>query len=364
VKHTPERHRPRDHRTKDLSSSILLKREKAEPDAEPLPPSTGTLIPAFDSAGRLTAADLRQRMTEACSAWLHRSPSENTRSNYARDLQQFLAFVRIDPAKPERLSEVRPHHVASWRDALRGQGLSNSSIRRKMTALRSLFSYLKVYGYMGANPAHSDFVEAPAVPRDGRTVGLTPTECRRLIDAPELTTPVGIRDRAILGLLAFSACRVGEIASLSVGSYMATGGYKVIEVYGKGGKERRVPLHPEAIARLEEWLDWAAIRGDEKGSLFRATVTARGRGLDGFRATRLSKRAIQAIVKKYASAIGLDPAVTVHSFRVTALTTAREQGVDIIDLQDFAGHADPRTTLSYIRNRDRLSKSPAYVLRY
>jgi integrase/recombinase XerD len=56
--------------------------------------------------------------------------------------------------------------------------------------------------------------------------------------------------------------------------------------------------------------------------------------------------------------------VTVHSFRVTALTTAREQGSDIIDLQDFAGHADPRTTLTYIRNRDRLSKSPAYVLRY
>jgi len=56
--------------------------------------------------------------------------------------------------------------------------------------------------------------------------------------------------------------------------------------------------------------------------------------------------------------------VTVHSLRVTALTTARERGSDIIDLQDFAGHADPRTTLTYIRSRDRLSKSPAYVLKY
>ena len=62
--------------------------------------------------------------------------------------------------------------------------------------------------------------------------------------------------------------------------------------------------------------------------------------------------------------LGLDPAVTVHSLRVTALTTARERGSDIIDLQDFAGHADPRTTLTYIRSRDRLSKSPAYVLNY
>src|SRR5262249_46237123 len=62
--------------------------------------------------------------------------------------------------------------------------------------------------------------------------------------------------------------------------------------------------------------------------------------------------------------LGLDPSVTVHSFRVTALTVARERGADIVGLQDFAGHADPRTTLTYIRNRDRLSDSPAYLLKY
>jgi len=76
------------------------------------------------------------------------------------------------------------------------------------------------------------------------------------------------------------------------------------------------------------------------------------------------KRAIQALVKRYTRGLGLDPAVTVHSLRVTALTTGRERGADIIDLPDFAGHADPRTTLTYIRSRDRLSKSPAYTLRY
>jgi integrase/recombinase XerD len=64
------------------------------------------------------------------------------------------------------------------------------------------------------------------------------------------------------------------------------------------------------------------------------------------------------------TALGLGPNVTVHSLRVTALTTVRERGSDIIDLQDFAGHADPRTTLTYIRTRDRLSKSPACVLKY
>jgi len=135
-------------------------------------------------------------------------------------------------------------------------------------------------------------------------------------------------------------------------------------VYGKGGKERRIPLHPEAVDRLEAWLDVGGLRDDPKGPLFRAAASARGAGQDGFRTTPLTRRAIQFMVKRYALQLGLDPDITVHSFRVTALTTAREQGVDIIDLQDFAGHADPRTTLTYIRSRDRLAKSPAYVLRY
>src|SRR5207237_1945252 len=128
--------------------------------------------------------------------------------------------------------------------------------------------------------------------------------------------------------------------------------------------ERRTVLHPEAFERLDAWLDAVSIREAGPAALFRPAVTARGRGFDGFRPQPLTRRAVQYLVARYVRALGLDQNVTVHSFRVTALTTARERGSDIIDLQDFAGHADPRTTLTYIRNRDRLSRSPAYVLRY
>ena len=93
-------------------------------------------------------------------------------------------------------------------------------------------------------------------------------------------------------------------------------------------------------------------------------MTARGRGFDGFKDKPLTRRGVQYLVARYVRRLKLDPNVTVHSFRVTALTTARERGADIVDLQDFAGHADPRTTLGYIRNRDRLHRSPAYVLKY
>lgn len=328
------------------------------------PASSTDLIPAFDASRQLTVGRFRGRFVEARDAWLLRSPSRNTRENYARDLGQFLEFCGIGPERLEALATVRPAQVAAWRDALRERGLANSSILRKMTVLRSLFSYLQTYGYTGANPAHSDFVEAPAVPRDGKTVGLSPDDCRRLLDAPDLATPAGIRDRAILGILAYSACRVGEVARLKVADYKSSGGHKLLEIFGKGGKERRTPLHAEAVERIEAWLDAAGIRENADGPMFRATRTARGCGRDGFHAEPLTRRAIQMLIKRYVRALRLDPAVTVHSLRVTALTTARERGADIIDLQDFAGHADPRTTLTYIRSRDRLSKSPAYVLKY
>jgi integrase/recombinase XerD len=315
--------------------------------------STPTIDPLLDVEFR-----------KAFDAWAYKSPSADTRTNYKRDIFQFLEFHGYPAYDAGKLIAAKPEHVAMWRDHLLTQGLTNSSVRRKMSALRSLLSYLQLCGLIHVNPAHPDLVDTPAAPRDGKTVGLTPENCRRLLEAPPEATPAGIRDRAIFAVLAYTGCRVGELTRLKVGSYKTTGVHKILEVHGKGGKERRVPLHPEAAERLEAWLDAAAIRNDLPGPLFRPARTARGSGHDGFYPTSLTRRAVQSLVKEYVRRLKLDPNVTVHSLRVTALTTAREQGSDIIDLQDFAGHADPRTTLTYIRNRDRLSKSPAYVLRY
>src|SRR5207244_7292702 len=104
-------------------------------------------------------------------------------------VRQFLAHAGIPSDRPDLLPKIRPHQVAAWRDHSKSQGLTNSSIRRKMTVLRSLFSYLQTYGYLGTNPAHSDFVDAPAAARDGKTVALSPDDCRRLLDAPRLAAP-------------------------------------------------------------------------------------------------------------------------------------------------------------------------------
>ena len=338
--------------------------EDEKPINNPLEALTSeTLSPAFDGA-EYAPDELRSALVDAIQAWLLRTPSIETRKSYDRDLKEFMRFCRIDAQQVESLALVRPEHVAKWREQLQSRNLANSTIRRKLTVVRSLFTYLQVYGYTGANPAHGKFVKAPAVPRDGKTVALSPKDCRRMLDAPDPRHPLGFRDRAIFAVLAYSGCRVGELCRLKSSDFKVDGEHRILSLLGKGGKERNVPLHVEAVERLKAWIAAANLDEDRDGPLFRPVLTARGQGNDGFKRRKLTVRGVEYLVRRYAESLGLDPAVTVHSFRVTALTTARERGADVVDLQDFAGHADPRTTLTYVRNRDRLSKSPAYVLKY
>jgi integrase/recombinase XerD len=248
----------------------------------------------------------------------------------------------------------------------------DSAIKRE-TAKRpvvNLLCHLFLYGNAGANLAHSDFVSAPSVPRDGKMVALAPFDCRRLLDAPAIEDdgkqiiPAGIRDRAMFAVLAFAGCRVDELVRLKVRDYRTNGEHRILDITGKGNKERATPLHIEAAERLSAWLALPGIAYAPDAPLFPPQKSARGIGYDGFRHKPMTTRAVLKLMKRYVAALGLDPNVVTHSMRVTAPTPARERGSDILDLQDYAGHADPRTTLTYIRSRDRLSKSPAYVLKY
>ena len=123
--------------------------------------------------------------------------------------------------------------------------------------------------------------------RDGKTVGLSPHDCRRLLDAPEgkpeRQTPVDCRDRAMLAVLAYSGCRVGELVRLRVRDYKTSGEHRILNVTGKGGKERTTPLHLEAVERLAAWLAVPGIKDDPAGPLFPAARSPRGMGRDGFR---------------------------------------------------------------------------------
>src|SRR5947207_2093027 len=119
---------------------------KKDGDEESETALTGeALPPAFAGPRSFSAGELHASMTKAIEAWLLRSPSVATRVTYESDLREFLCFAKISPEQIEQLTEVRPEHVAAWREQLQQAGRANSTIRKKLTVIRSLFSYLQVY---------------------------------------------------------------------------------------------------------------------------------------------------------------------------------------------------------------------------
>ena len=243
------------------------------------------------------SAERRKAMALAVSSWLTKSPSIETRTAYARELKQFCTFTGVPEGAWEQLAKILPPHVAAWRDDLLARGLSHTAVARKLTVLRSLYGYLQAFGYSGANPADTKYVSPPVTPRDGKTVAITPEDMRRLLDAPPAETPEGIRDRALLAVFAFTGCRVGELTRLRFSDNKTSGGHRVLEVRGKGGKERRIPLNPEAFERLDAWV---ALFPEETrtGPLFRPIRSPRGKGREEFKDGPLTRRGVQYLVSR------------------------------------------------------------------
>ena len=332
------------------------------------------LPPAF--GGRMPGGveQLRNVVQQALDAWLLKVKSERTRRAYRKDVEQFLDFLGIDPSHIEHMTRVLPADISKWRDELLAAGgrrdeygnpmpAANSTVARKLTALRSFFSYLQSYGYRGANPAHPHFVDTPEVSADGQTPEIPPKLMTKLLDAPD-AEPEGVRDKAILAAFAYMALRVEELHRINVGNIRRDGEHTIVLIKGKGGKDRKGVVPPIAARTINDWIKLAEITQDKRGPLFRPTKSPRGRGRDGFKRERLTIRPIQRLVKKYCVATGIDDTVSVHSLRVTAATEADRAGVSLKHIQKWLGHKDPRTTERYIRTGQDLDRSPAYVINY
>jgi len=321
----------------------------------------GDVAPVFSDARStgLAVSDLRTQLDNLKETWLKSKRSKATRENYDRWLRQFFVFHKVDPKRLEWLLHVRPNHIAEWMDSLLDEGpdqQTNSSVACKISGVSSLFSYMKTYGYMGANPASSKFVSKPKVPKDGLTPALTSEDCRKLLDSPDTETPVGLRDSAIWSVFAFGALRVGELVKLKVKHYGQDGVHRVLNVYGKGGKHRKIAVNAEAAEKVEAFLQTCGYSDDPKAPLFQAPATARGKGRDGWRGKPMSTRAVQLLFDRYKLELGIPESCTVHSLRVTAPTEARKQGFDILDLKTWLGHSTAEVTQRYIRAQENLPR--------
>jgi site-specific recombinase XerD len=221
-------------------------------------------------------------------------------------------------------------------------------VARKLSGVSSWYDFLIKLRAVDANPVRG--ADRPAVSRDhSSTVGLTPQEVDALLAAAAADTgPAAARHRAVVALLADLGLRVGEVVGLDVADLGWERGHRSVRFVAKGGKPRRRALTPAAAQAVEEYL-----AGRTEGPLF---VTTGG--------ARLDRHAVFRLVRRLARQAGIASAdrLSPHSLRHAFATAARAEGVPLEDVQDAMGHADPRTTRRYDRDRHNLDRDPAYTL--
>ena len=262
-----------------------------------------------------------------------RGLSDRTLAAYEGDLRRLFRFLEEEAGRNDP-SSVTTGDLRSFVFHLTELGLASSSIRRNLSSVRAYFGFLLEEGTMAADP--SERLESPRGWRKLPHV-LTVEEVRDLLHAPDPDHPLHWRDRSILEVLYATGVRVSELLALKLVNVDLDDGF--CTVFGKGSKERIVPLGKPARRALERYL--ARVRpeldrGRGEGVVF---LSRRGRPL--------SRVAIWNVVKKNAKRAGLDASVSPHTLRHSFATHLLEGGADLAAVQELLGHADISTTQIY-----------------
>lgn len=240
------------------------------------------------------------------------------------------------------------------------QELAPATLRRKLSAVSSLFDYLCNENAVTHNPVSG--VKRPAADNnEGKTPALSDAQARKLLDAPQGDGPKAVRDRAIMATYLFHALRRTELATLTVGSLAERRGVPHLRVHGKGSKTRYVPVHPAALTAIAEYIDLAGHGDDRKGPLFRPVRNNRTGTLED----AITGDGVYKMVKGYALAADVHvDGLCLHALRATAATNALENSADIAYVQKWLGHANISTTRLYDRRRSRPEDSPTFKVNY
>jgi integrase/recombinase XerD len=199
------------------------------------------------------------------------------------------------------------------------------------------------------NPASS--VRGPKyVVKRGKTPVLTADQARQLLDSIKTDSVVGLRDRALLGLMCYTFARVSAMVHMRVEDYYQNGKRWWIRLHEKGGKRHEVPAHHNAEAYLDAYLQAAGIAGEPKSPLFRSVDKHRQ-----VTASPMARTDVLRMIKRRALAAGLPSSTCCHTFRATGITAYLENGGTIENAQAIAAHESPRTTKLYDRTSDEIT---------
>jgi integrase/recombinase XerD len=273
-----------------------------------------------------------------------RNRSDNTVESYRRDLDRFRRWLAEEQGI-ERAEQVRREHVADWLVALDREDLGLRSIARARTSVRQLFRFLMKEGRVEADPTL--LVRAPKFPAPLPKV-LTEAQVEALLAAPDRTTPLGLRDAAMIELMYETGLRVTELVTLPLRAVDGERG--LVLVRGKGDKERLVPMGEPALDLMLRYLREARPLHDVSGKTPEVFVNRRGKAM--------TRQNFWQRLKGLAGTAGVrEELVTPHVLRHSFATHLLEHGADLRALQAMLGHSDISTTQIYTHvTRTRLQK--------
>lgn len=260
--------------------------------------------------------------------------SKNTLAAYRRDLEQYIAYLQKKKFSP--LQQATRQQVMSYLLSLQEQGKAATTISRHVASLRSFYQFLIRRELISTDPTL--LLETPKLERKLPQV-LSIAEVDRLMSSPDLSTPLGQRDRAMLELLYATGIRVSELVNLTTDDCILDMGY--IRCMGSGGKERIIPLGRMAKEQVKDYLvngrSYFLKNNKEEKTLF---LNHRGEPL--------SRQGFWKIIKKHAQKAGIKKTITPHTLRHSFAIHLLENGADLRAVQEMLGHADLSSTQIYM----------------
>jgi integrase/recombinase XerD len=262
---------------------------------------------------------------------VERGLAANTVAAYGRDLEKFSRFCRV---RNLALARVGRQQVVDFLGSLYQQGLDSRSVARHLVTLRNLFRFLRQEGAIRREP--TEHIESPRVWKRLPKF-LTLEEVERLLGAPGGSTPVDLRDKAMLEVLYATGLRVSELVSLKVADVQLEAGY--LRCLGKGNKERVVPLGKQATAAIETYLREARVKLGRRRPSPHLFLSRRGQAM--------TRQNFWRLLRLRARAAGIRTRLTPHVVRHSFATHLLERGADLRSVQMLLGHSDISTTQIY-----------------
>ena len=271
----------------------------------------------------------------------------NTRRAYARAAVEF--FDWLEARGVAQITAVESMHVAAYIEHLQ-KSRSAPTANLRLAALRHMFNWMVIGQIMPVNPASA--VRGPRhIMRRGKTPVLDPAEARQLIDAIDATTVIGLRDRALIGLMVYSFARIGAAIGMRVEDVYSQNRRLWVRLRENGGKQHAMPCHHNLEAYLHEYIDGAGLATEPKALLFQTYSRATGQ-LTG---NPLPQANAYAMIQRRAKAAGITTRVGNHTFRATGVTAYLKNGGTLEKAAQMANHASTRTTQLYDRRAEEVT---------